>query len=106
MPENLSIAKGQIMRGRFIKARYLPTTLIVAVGALAVWVLAASGQPLASASQAAAIFANNSVVQATNSYTVYLPLITNCYPEPQPDPYFSSQGDMAQIQANDAWADC
>ncbi len=40
------------------------------------------------------------------TYTIRLPVVSNCYPQPVPDPYFRSQYDMSIINADAAWRQC
>ena len=40
------------------------------------------------------------------NYTIDLPFVSNCYPQPGPDPDFSNQYDMSIINADADWRQC
>jgi len=88
-----------------MKLRFAVVLLLVVLSVLALN-LTVVAQPNVSAQLAAA--PPSQVVRSSTALTpsVYLPLLTKCYPLLTTDPSYSLQGDMAVIHADSAWLAC
>jgi subtilisin family serine protease len=80
----------------------LPTLCLMAAFLSAGFITAAVPTLAVQAAGVRAPLRSNSAI----TYTTHLPAVLSCYPQPGPDPDFSSQYDMNLINADDAWRQC
>ena len=87
------------MKPRFAVVVFLVVLIVLALN------LTVVAQPTAPSRPAANPFG---LLRSSTALTktVYLPLLTKCYPLLTTDPSFGLQGDMAVIHAQTAWLDC
>ncbi len=87
-----------------MKARIALLLIFVVMSLLSMCLLPAASP--APAVRAASGLTTPGTSTSALTYTTYLPLAWNCYPPPEPDPYFSYQYDMSTIHADAAWKLC
>jgi subtilisin family serine protease len=87
-----------------MKLRFSVVLLLVVLSVLALnlTVVAQPNGPSRLAANLSGLLPSSTAV----TKTIYLPLILRCYPLLTTDPSFGSQGDMAVINADDAWRAC
>jgi len=87
------------MKLRFAVVLFL---VVLSVLALNLTVAAQPSAPSRSAANLSGLLHSSTAV----TKSVYLPMLTKCFPLLTTDPSFGSQGDMAVINADDAWRAC